>query len=91
MLDQIVVIVFTFAVCYFLSRILLRVSLFPPRPIGLRLVHLVSAIVVVLVDFLPKLLAHGNNNSAPLLIAVLQFCCFLIDSQRKRYPGRISA
>ena len=91
MLDQISVIIFTFALCYFLSRFLLRMAWFPQGAIGLRWVHVASALIMIVGNFLPKLLVHGNNNSAPLLIAFLQFCCFLIDAQRKRYPGRIAA
>ena len=84
---QISVILFTFALCYFLSRFLLRSGWFPQGAIGLRWVHLASALMVIVADFVPKLLAHGNNNSAPLMIAFLQFGCFLLDAQRKRYPG----
>lgn len=91
MLSQISVIIFTFALCYFLSRILLRMAWFPAGAIGLRWVHVASALIMIVVDFMPKLLAHGNNNSAPLLIAILQFGCFAIDAQRKRYPGRVAA
>ena len=86
MLNQVSVIIFTFALCYLGSRLLLRTAWFPPGMAGLRLVHVASAVMVILIAFVPKLLAHGNNNNAPLIIAFLQFCCFLIDAQRKRYP-----
>ncbi len=85
-MNYILVLLFTLVITYAVSRVLMRVRLFPANDVGLRVAHAASAIAVVLVVAGLKFPAGGFAPLAVLYISLAQLAWYFLDRFRKRWP-----
>lgn len=78
----------TLAICYFLSRVALRLDLFPGSARGLYLAHLASGATFLALVVVVKFWSPGFSNLAVIEIALCQLLCLGYDKLRGRQPGQ---
>ena len=77
----------TLALAYLVSRLLLRLALFPANGLGRFQVHAASAVVIVAIDLVMKYPIGAFMYNSPLLVGACQLVWLWYDARRGRVPG----
>lgn len=79
----------TLALTYLVSRLMLRVPVFPANQIGRLQAHAASTVILVLLDMLLKYSIGAFMYDSPLLVLACQLVWLWYDSKRQRLPGAV--